>query len=275
MGEQLPSVAMFMDYENIRNGLWKYFEKRVPEDLPIAKLMEAITSTISQIGQLEEANIYGDWTLAPRALDAREISRIPKFRTHLVLRSDSKKDRTDPTLNFAVDDFFRQRTEIHDIFLCAGDSDYCELLRRGNKLDKRIYICALNVSTAPELISLAKAFYPLETALNLKRMDSQELADAIKNADPTQLQKWQPLVKQLAYVQKKLPYVIRAYFIKQFMASGMGYGDSFEDKGATLDNAVALGIFSYDMAENPKDKRHVKTIRLNTENNLVKVILSQ
>jgi hypothetical protein len=273
MADPAISVAVFMDYENIRNGLWKFFEKRVPEDLPVNKLMEAIILISSQIGILEEALVFGDWTL--RHNDAREISRIPKFRTHLVLRSDSKKDRTDPSLNFAVDDFFRDRNDIQDIILCAGDSDYCELLRRGNKRNKRIYICALNVSTAPELISLAKAFFPLETALNLKRMDSQEISEAITNADPQLLQKWQPLIKQLSYVQNKLPYVIRAYFIKQFMASGMGYGDTFEDKATTLDNGVDLGIFIYDKAEHPSDRRPVKTIRLNQENNLVKVILSQ
>ena len=114
------SVSMFIDYENIRLGLWKNFQKRVPGDIEISSLLDAFKQVAQDIGNLYEAYVFGDWTL--RAEDARAIERTPQFRTHLVLRSDSKKDRTDPTMNFAIDDFYREKPEIDDIVICAVTS---------------------------------------------------------------------------------------------------------------------------------------------------------
>ncbi len=185
-------VAIFMDYENIRKGLWNCFQKRVPHDISIGQLLEAIKQIAAEIGSLREAHIFGDWTLRPE--EAREIEKTPQFRAQLVLRSESKKDRTDPVMNFAIDDFFRDEPTINNMILCAGDSDYCEVLRRGNRLHKSLYVCAISPQTAPELLSLAKAFYPLEQRLGLKAIDASELAQVLAGLDPAELNKWAPLI---------------------------------------------------------------------------------
>jgi len=132
------SVAVFIDYENIRRGLWRHFQKRVPEDISIELLLNTIKEVSDSIGTLYEGHVFGDWTL--RRTDAREIENVPHFRAQLVLRSDSKKDRTDPVMNFAIDDFFREKPTINNMVICAGDADYCEVVRRGSRLHKNIYI---------------------------------------------------------------------------------------------------------------------------------------
>ena len=265
-------VAIFMDYENMRRGLWNHFQKRVSQDISIGQLLEAVKQIANEIGSLYEAHVFGDWTVRPD--DAREIEKTPQFRASLVLRSESKKDRTDPVMNFAIDDFFRQHTEISDVVLCAGDSDYCEVLRRGNRMHKNLYVCAVGPQTAPELLSLAKAFYPIEQRLGLTPVDARELAEAIARVDPAELKKWAPLIRQLDQAEQRLPDVVRSHFIKQYMAPGLGYGDTFEQKAMTLALATQVGLLEDDRVPHPEDGRPVRTIRLNRNHDLVKAVLA-
>ena len=159
------SVAAFIDYENIRRGLLQHFQKRVPEDIPVSSLLQVIKEIASGVGGLYEAQVFGDWTV--RSQDAHEIEKTPLFRAVLVLRADSKKDRTDPVMNFAIDDTIRDKPEDNTILLCSGDADFCEVVRRSVKNSKTVYVCAVGPHTAPELLSLSKAFYSIEQRLGL------------------------------------------------------------------------------------------------------------
>ena len=266
------SVAIFIDYENIRRGLWRHFQKRLPQDISVETLLNAFSTLAGEIGTFYEGYVYGDWTLRPQ--DAREIEKIQKFRIRMALLSDSKKDRTDPVMNFALDDFFHDKTTINHIIIGAGDSDYCEVVRRGNRVPKTIYICAISLQTAPELISIAKAFYPIEQRLGLKPIDPNELAEAMARLDPAEMKKWTPLVHQLSVAESRLPYVVRSHFIKQYLPPGLGYGDTFEQVMTTLLIAEGLGLIEFDKIPNPEDQMPVKTIRLKKENGMVIAILS-
>lgn len=265
-------VAIFVDYENVRNGLWKHFQKRIPNDISTDQLLGAFKQVAEEIGSLYEAYIYGDWTIRPE--DAKAIDRTPQFRAMLVLRSDSKKDRTDPVMNFAIDDFFREKDDIENVIIGAGDSDYCEVLRRGNRMHKNIYICAVGQQTAPELLSLARAFYPIEHRLGLKPSTVDEVAEAIAKMDPAELNKWTPLIRQLNEAEQRLPNVVRSHFINQYITPGLGYGDTFEQKAMTLDLAVQLGLIENDRVPHPEDGRPVRTIHLNKNHDMVKAVLA-
>lgn len=267
------SVAIFVDYENIRRGLWRFFQKRIPEDISIESLLDAIKEISDSIGSLHEGYVFGDWTI--RSTDAREIENIPHFRAKLVLRSDSKKDRTDPVMNFALDDFFREKPTINNVILCAGDADYCEVVRRGSRIHKSIYVCAVGPQTAPELLSLAKAFYPIEQRLGLKLVDVEELKEAISKLDPSELSKWRPLIKQLDKTESRLPYIVRSHFIKQYIPPGLGYGDDFEQKSMALNFAEKLGLLEFDQVPHPQSGQPVRIVRLNRGNDLVKTILAE
>jgi len=266
-------VAIFVDYENIRRGLWRHFQKRVPEDICIELLLNAIKEVSDSIGSLYEGHVFGDWTI--RSADAREIENIPHFRAQLVLRSNSKKDRTDPVMNFAIDDFFREKPNINNMILCAGDSDYCEVVRRGSRVHKNIYVCAVGPQTAPELLSLAKAFYPIEQRLGLKPVNVDELREAISKLDPHELSKWRPLIRQLDKTERRLPYVVRSHFIKQYIPPGLGYGDEFEQKSMTLNFAEQLGLLEFDQVPHPQSGQPVRIVRLNRGHDMVKTILAE
>lgn len=266
-------VAVFMDYENIRVGIWKHFQRRIPEDISIENLLSAVRQIAEEIGNLYEGYIFGDWTI--RGEDAKQIDRVPQFRAQLVLRSDSKKDRTDPVMNFAIGDFYREKSDINNILLCAGDSDYCEVLRRGNRLSKQVYVSAISPQTAPELLSLAQAFYPFEHRLGLKSIDMEDLALAIADIDPAELNKWTPLIAQLSRAEQRLPDVVRSHFIKQFISPGLGYGDTFEQKEMTLNLAEEIGFVVYDRVPHPEDGRPVRTVQLNRDNPMVKAVLAR
>lgn len=265
-------VAVFMDYENIRRGLLRHFHKDIPKDITVEKLLDTIKQIANEIGSFYEAYIYGDWTIRPE--DAKAIEKTPQFRCNLVLRADSKKDRTDPVMNFAIDDFYRDKNDINNIILCAGDSDYCEVVRRGNRIHKNIYICAVSPQTAPEILSLAKTFYPIEQRLGLEMIDMAELALAVASLNPDEVKKWAPLIKQLEMAERRLPNVVRSHFIKRYLASGLEYGDTFEQKAMTLDFAVGLGILEDDKIPFTKEGRIVRTVKLNRNNNMVKAILA-
>jgi len=267
------NVVIFVDYENIRRGLWRHFHQRIPEDIPISRLLGAIKEVSDGIGSLYEGQVFGDWTI--RSNDAREIENVQHFRAKLVLRSDSKKDRTDPVMNFAIDDFVREKQAIDNIILCAGDADYCEVMRRVNRMHKNIYVCAVGPQTAPELLSLAKAFYPIEQRLGLKPIDPEQLREVVANLDPAELSKWTPLIRQLDKVENRLPYVVRSHFINFYIAPGLGYGDEFDQKATTLNLAQQLGLLEFDSVPHPQSRLPVRTVRLNRDHEMVKAILAQ
>jgi len=272
-GFKMPKelVAIFIDYENIRRGLLKHFQKDISKDIGIEQLLKAFSSLADELGTFYEGYVYGDWTL--RSEDAHEIEKIQKFRIQMALRSDSKKDRTDPVMNFALDDFFREKNEINNIIIGAGDADYCEVVRRGNRIPKNIFISAVSLQTAPELISIAKAFYPIEQRLGLKPIDPNELAEAIAKLDPDEVKRWKPLIHQLFIAESRLPYVVRSHFIKQYIPPGLGYGENFEQIMMTLLTAESAGLVEFDKIPHPDDQRPVKIVRLRKDNEMVKAIL--
>lgn len=231
---QRRQLEVFMDYENIRVGLWRRFQKRIPQDIPVERLLETIRNLANEIGSLYEAHIFGDWTL--RGEEAKVIEATPQFRADLVLRSASKKDRTDPAMNFAIDDAFRARPDINDILLCAGDSDYCEVVRRGSRLSKNFYVCAVGADTAPELLSLTKAFYPIEQRLDLKSVGERSVD--VAELDQGEVAKWTSLITLLDRAEERLPEVVRSHFINSWMLPGLNYGQDFGEKAMALDAAV-------------------------------------
>ncbi len=251
----------------------RHFQKRIPEDIPIDKLLGVIKEVSDGIGSLYEGQVFGDWTI--RSNDARDIENVPHFRAKLVLRSDSKKDRTDPVMNFAIDDFFREKPGIENFVLCAGDADYCEVLRRGSRMHKNMYVCAVSPQTAPELLSLAKAFYPIEQRLGLKFINAEEFREALAKLDPAEISKWTPLIKQLDRVENKLPYVVRSHFIKQYISTGLGYGSDFEEKEVFLNLAEQLGLIEYDRVPDPRSGLPVRVVKLNHGHEIVKSVLAQ
>ena len=262
-------VKVFMDYENIRVGLWRHFQRRLGSDVPLPALLTSIRDLANEIGSLYEAHIFGDWTL--RAEDARVIEATPQFRAQLVLRAASKKDRTDPAMNFAIDDAFRETSQIDNILLCAGDSDYCEVVRRGSRINKNFYVCAVGAQTAPELLSLSKAFYPIEQRLGLRPKEQQELD--IAGLDANELNRWTPLIRQMDRAEQRLQDVVRSHFINAWMSPGLGYGQDFDDKAMLLDSAVELGILFNDHVPHPETGRPVRTLRLNREHPMIKALL--
>ena len=271
MGKE--QVAVFVDYENLRWGLFRHFQKRVPDDVTVKTLLEAIRQVATEIGTLYEGNVFGDWTL--RGEDARAVENVQHFRAQLVLRSDSKKDRTDPAMNFAIDDFYRDKAEINHLLLCAGDSDYCEVVRRGTRLHRNMYICAVGAQTAPELLSLAKAFYPIEQRLGLRRIDAEEVKAAVEKLDPSELRRWAPLINQLAVAESRLRYVVRAYFINKYLPPALGFGETFEEKTLSLDFAEQYGLLESDKVPHPDSGMPVRVIRLKRDHDMVKTVLAK
>lgn len=274
VGRDQVLVSVFMDFENIRRGIERHFHKLIPQDISVRQLLEGVTGVVREIGHLKEGFIYGDWTL--RAQDAREVERVPGFRTRLVLRSDSKKDRTDMQMSLDINDFFTEESEVNDILLCAGDSDYCELLRRGHVKRKNIYVCAVAAQAAPELISLARSFYSVEQRLGLSVVDPEELQRQVQELDPALVTKWAPLIRQLDHAETRLPYVVAVHFANKYLPNGLGYGAELSDKMVFLDAAVKdIGILKWGSAPHPESGRPIRTITLTRDHPLVKAVLAK
>jgi len=67
---------------------------------------------------------------------------------------------------------------------------------------------------------------------------------------------------------------VRSHFIKQYMAPGLGFGDTFEQKAVTLDLAVRVNLLEDDKVPHPEDGRPVRTVRLNRNHDMVKAVLA-
>ena len=139
---------------------------------------------------------------------------------------------------------------------------------------KNLYVCALSVQTAPELLSLAKAFYPIEQRLGLKPIDVEEVKEMITKIDPSELTKWTPFIRQLDKAEAQLPYVVRNHFINRFITPGLAYGDTFEQILMTLNFAKEIGLIEFDKVPHPQSGGPVTTLRLVRDNPMVKAVLA-
>ena len=265
-------IAAFVDYENVRMGLRTHYQTDVPQHLPVDRLLKGIRQVAARKGDFYEGYVFGDWTLRPA--DARAIARTPQFCPFLVLRSDGMKDRTDAAMSFAMDEFFHAHADVEEVLVVSGDSDYCEAVRRGNRIGRKVHVCALAPQTSRELAALAASFSPLEDELGFSDYACTIAQDLPVIPEEAVVSKWAPLMLLLAREELRLPYVVLSYLAKKVVGSGLGLGDSFEGARCEMLEAVRAGILVMGEVWYPVEKRKVSTVRLARENPTVRAVLS-
>lgn len=135
-----------------------------------------------------------------------------------------------------------------------------------------MYVCAVTQATSRELLSLCDGFIAIESVLGLTPKAQPPILLGIELGLPTDV--WRPFVLALDSLEGTLPYVVRNYLRDSIMGSGMGCGDTKEEKDAFLDRALEEGITREDEIPNPKlPGRTVQRVSLNRSNDIVKRIL--
>jgi len=203
-------VAAFVDWENIRQRLADNYTEKIT----IEQVLTAIEKVANEIGQLQSCTVFGDWSL--RRDEAYIIQQKQRFKPYMVLRS-GRKDQTDPAMIAEILEtcISSPSNSIGEILVCAGDSNYADVIRRGFSKDVRMHVCAVGIDVAKELTALAP-FYPLERYLdklpNLKR-PTQVGLPGLSSIDP----KFAKLIDVLNSVEQRLPYVVYTYFRGKIM----------------------------------------------------------
>lgn len=258
-------VMVFVDYENIRLSLAEYFVERVTP----AELVGAFKSVAEERGVHRGSVFFGDWGRRPA--DAREIEENGAI-ARLAISKRSGKDRSDTAMMLDLYDAIKEKENITAFVVGAGDADYKEVIRRGRDNEKRMYVCAVTQATSRELLSLCDGFVAIESVLGLTPKAEPPTLPGIELGLPTEV--WHPFVLALDSLEGTLPYVVRNYLRDSILDSGMGCGDTKEEKDTFLDRALEEGITLEDEIPNPKlPGRTVQKVWLNRSNDIVKRIL--
>lgn len=265
MIQNLRRVAAFVDWENIRQRLADNYTDKTA----IAQVLTAIEKVASEIGQLQSCTVFGDWSL--RRDEAYVIQEKPKFKPYMVLRS-GRKDQTDPAMIAEILETCINGAAlgIGDILVCAGDSNYGDVIRRGFAKDMRMHVCAVGIDVAKELTALAP-FYPLERYLSKlpnPKQRSQVALPGLSGVDP----KLAKLVDVLNSVEQRLPYVAYTYFRGKIMPM---YPLLQQESEALLREAERQGIIEVVQRENPVNPGTLfRSLYLKRDNEVVKMVLS-
>ena len=253
----------FIDWENLRQSISRNFAQRITP----RPIIDAIRQVVEELGcAFRGGSFYGDWSR--RAIDAREIHNHGLSPIHVV-PTRRGKDRSDPRMMLDMYDMIKERSDIGVFILGSGDSGFADVIRRGKEHGKRMYVCAVGLSTARELFTLSDGVFPLEVRLGLT------LKAAQLPLTPPEVE-WRIFVLRLNSLESKLPYVVRNYLRDRILEPSMGCGETLEEKETFLNRAVEDGIVIEYEIENPKlPGRTVVACRLNKENDLVKRILMQ
>ncbi len=257
-------VAAFVDWENIRQRLAdNYIEK-----IGIAQVLSAIEKVANEIGQLHLCTVFGDWSL--RREEAYEIQQKPKFKPYMVLRS-GRKDQTDPAMIAEILEICvnSPTNGIGEILVCAGDSNYADVIRRGFARDIKMHVCAVGIDVSKELTALAP-FYPLERYMDEKPHLKQPIQTALPGL--TVEPRLAKLVDVLNSVEQRLPYVSYTYFRGKIMPM---YPILQQEPEALVREAERQGIVEVVQRENPVNPGTLfRCLSLKRDNEIVRRVLS-
>lgn len=270
MEREIPhQVVALIDWENIRRRL----SDNYLEVVNIVQVMDAFEKVIGEIGTLDKASFYGDFTL--RRDEARQIEKRPRFYLKNVLRSLTQRDRVDPVIVADIMEMLQPEKGNKAILLGAGDSSYCDVVRRAIHY-RDVRICAVGVDVSTELASLAPLF-PIERYLDiaLTRRIGHMVPETLPPLSPKEISRWMKLVKLVHSLESTLPFVGHSYLLNTIMPSYRLGGQTSDDRFAYLETARELDILKIEETDNPaRPGSKMRVVKLNRENQLVKEILA-
>jgi len=250
------TVALFLDYENVRHSIEHHFDPPPTQPLLCEKLLELS----SRFGHVLLANAYGDWSLPncqPREFRRRQIE------PRLVLTKENGDDRTDITMSMDALETLYVEPEIDVYVVASGDSDFHDLLQRLRRRGKRIVVCAVRSDTGRELIRGADKFVALEELLGIRTGRSTE---------PVRWEEydWTNFIRLIRDLDRKLNFVgLRYVATKVLNPHNCGLSDRSQ-KQELLNRAIDSGIIDPYQVENIEEGGEpVSACRLNEENPLV------
>jgi hypothetical protein len=266
----MAKVMILIDWENVRRGLLENYVETVSVD----QVMDAFTKVAKEIGELDSAKFFGDFTL--RREEARAIGNRRLFYTENVLRSRSIKDQADPTIIATIMELIFTDKEISVILLGAGDSSYCDVVRRVVQKGKDVRICAVALDVSTDLASLAPLF-PIEKYLEVRltRRTREAMQPSLPSLSPKEISRWLKLVKLLYGLESRLPFVALNYLLSTIMPSYRLGGQTKDDRFSYLETARESGIVAIEEIDNPARPGYkMWVVKLNREAPIVKEILS-
>lgn len=255
------SIAIFVDYENIRMGLKiRYGIDANPEE--IAKILK---SSIKQFGDMTLGKVYGDWSIH-QSYAGKKVHTARSFEKHafdavMVSTKTTGQDRSDSRLILDAFKCLMTMPNLSAFMIVSGDGDFSHLAREIKAGGKRVIICALSQSTNPELLSIANPFISVESLLNIPiREDSTTIP----------IYNWEAFIDQLRKAEKTLPFVGFKHFRDKWVSPAMGPIDTPEQKHRLVNEAIKSGIIEVYQQENPGFPFPTTAIKLNKKHALVK-----
>lgn len=270
------NVALYVDYENIRQTLERNF--KVPADP--SKIGKILRKAAQDMGNLVVQNVYGDWNFLHRNPNGGSRIDVKKALTVAGLQpvdvpvkgsGVNTKDRTDIFL--AVDasfDVFKKKN-IGIVMLASSDGDYCPLVRNIQGEAKTVVVCSFTVSMSPELLAIANSTIPLEKLLGLELpMSSADSTEAVTALGYN----WNAFIEALHKAEKqRWGFVGLKYFRDNWMNESMGVKEHAE-KHTMVNQAIGEEIILKQMIDRPGQTFPTTSIKLNKNHPLVKRFLN-
>lgn len=178
---QTDSVALFIDFENIRYSALNTLETDIDPQLLMAKAR--------RYGRVNVANAYADFSRQPefykRSLEAAGITRVD-----VPIKVSNNREQSVVDLYMVMDifDTVLDRPNIQTFLLMTGDRDFVRICAKlKNRFDKKVVISGIPGSISNDLIASATTFDALElpvTDTNRKRVRERQIVRYLNDVEP-------------------------------------------------------------------------------------------
>ncbi len=258
-------VAIFIDYENVYWGLINQynFKPQVPH------LFGLILKEVEKDGNLLIKNAYADWERlefhgAQAAFMKAGVKPAFTLSKKTVKGTESVwKETADATLMLDAQETLYERKDINEFVLVTGDRGCLDLIHRLRSQGKTVKICALESATAKELtdaVGQDNVIF-IEKLLGIEPAGSpKSIVASVGESGNTD---WPTTIKKLAALESRLPFVGL-----KLVRDKYGFSQQCINEG------LELGILETHSVPNPSSQYPTTALRLNRNNEKVKVALA-
>jgi uncharacterized LabA/DUF88 family protein len=262
------TVALLVDFENIRISLQRYFSDILKPHEIAAALRKQAASYGSVI--IARSYIRADFGGTPMGSDFQSEGYTPVF----VVPKRNGQDRSDIEMSMDGQKLIYTRPDISSYVLASGDGDFSKLASAIVEAGRRLVVIGVAQSTSRELIALGNPFAAIDKILPLHP------ASAVQIPEPTGevAYNWEPFIRQLALAEaffgnREGAYVGFSQFTEKWLnLPQIGPVATLEERRNIVNAAVGLGIAESNQLTTRDGLRWV--IKLNRKHPLVQKTLS-
>jgi len=168
MNQDISSIALFIDFENIKKGVEKNFKKDVDIQIIVDKLAE--------FGTLVVRKAYSDWSQ-----NVKYKTILLQSGIELIERSNLVEGKNGADIKLAIDavELALRNTYIGTFAIVSGDSDFLSLIQKLREYNKKVIVVGGKGFTSKFIPKSCDEYISYENLLNIEKENFRPPDDII------------------------------------------------------------------------------------------------